>query len=255
MHCLDYYPQRLGSKKFIQVAFYLIIMLFGISGVLKATPEIQIETVITGLDNPVAITHAGDGSGRLFITQLTGQILIFDGNQILSEPFLDIGSLVSAGSERGLFSVSFHPKYTINGFLFVNYTDINGDTVVARYSVSADPNVVDANSASILLNVTQPFTNHNGGQLQFGPDGFLYIGMGDGGSGGDPLNNAQTLGKLLGKILRIDVDGGIPYRIPADNPFMGEPGTREEIWALGLRNPWRFSFDRLTGDLFITAGY
>ncbi len=251
MHGLNHFPQQLGSKKFIQVAFYLFIMLFGFSGVLKATPEIQIEAVITGLDNPVAITHAGDGSGRLFITQLSGQILIFDGNQILPEPFLDIGSLVSTGGERGLFSVSFHPEYTNNGFLFVNYTDINGDTVVARYSVSAEPNVADSDSAFILLTVPQPFANHNGGQLQFGPDGFLYIGMGDGGSGGDPSNNAQTLSNLLGKILRIDVDGGSPYSIPADNPFMGEPGASEEIWALGLRNPWRFSFDRLTGDLFV----
>jgi len=181
----------MGYKTKIR-GFYLLIMLFGFSGVLKAAPEIQIEAVITGLDNPVAITHAGDGSGRLFITQLSGQILIFDGNQILPEPFLDIGSLVSAGSERGLFSVSFHPEYTNNGFLFVDYTDINGDTAVARYSVSAEPNVVDTESASILLTVPQPFANHNGGQLQFGPDGFLYIGMGDGGSGGDPSNNAQT---------------------------------------------------------------
>lgn len=253
MYCLSHLPQRLGSKKFIQVAFYLFIMLFGFSGILKAASEIQIEAVITGLDSPVAITHAGDGSGRLFITQLSGQILVFDGTQILPEPFLDIASLISTGGERGLFSVAFHPNYTINGFLFVNYTNINGngDTVVARYSVSADPNVVDANSAFILLTVTQPFTNHNGGQLQFGPDGFLYIGMGDGGFGGDPSNNAQTLSNLLGKILRIDVDGGLPYSIPADNPFLGNPGAREEIWALGLRNPWRFSFDRLIGDFFV----
>jgi glucose/arabinose dehydrogenase len=251
MHCFNHFPQRSGPKKFIQLTFYLFIIYFGFSGVLKAASEIQIEAVITGLDNPVAITHAGDGSGRLFITQLAGQILIFDGNQILPEPFLDIGALVSAGSERGLFSVSFHPDYTNNGFLFVNYSDINGDTVVARYSVSADPNEVDADSAFILFTVSQPFANHNGGQLQFGPDGFLYIGMGDGGSSGDPSNNAQTLSNLLGKILRIDVDGGIPYSIPADNPFTGEPGASAEIWALGLRNPWRFSFDRLTGDLFV----
>ena len=251
MHCLNHFPQRLGSKKFISAAFCLVIILFGFSGVLKAAAEIQIEAVITGLDNPVSITHAGDGSARLFITQLSGQILIFDGSQILPQPFLDIGSLVSTGGERGLFSVSFHPEYTNNGFLFVNYTDINGDTVVARYSVSADPNVVDANSAFILFTAAQPFTNHNGGQLQFGPDGFLYIGMGDGGSGGDPSNNAQTLSNVLGKILRIDVDGSGPYSIPPDNPFIGVPGARAEIWAWGLRNPWRFGFDRLTGDLFV----
>ena len=251
MYSLNHFIQRPVSGKYIQVAFYLLTMLFGFAPVLNATPEIQLEAVITGLNTPVAITHAGDGSGRLFVTQLSGQIIIFDGNQKLSNPFLDIGSLVSTGGERGLFSVAFHPEYSINGFLFVNYTDRNGDSVVARYSVSPDPNVVDANSAFILLTVVQPFANHNGGQLQFGPDGYLYIGMGDGGSGGDPLNNAQTLGSLLGKMLRIDVDGGIPYSIPPDNPLLGDPGAREEIWALGLRNPWRFSFDRLTGDLFI----
>ena len=251
MHWLQHLPQRLGSKKFILTAFCLFIMLFGFSGVLNATADIQLEAVITGLVNPVAIAHAGDGSGRLFITQLSGQILIFDGDRILPQPFLDLGSLVSTGGERGLFSVAFHPEYPNNGFLFVNYTDTNGDTVVARYSVSADPNVVDAGSAFILLAVEQPFTNHNGGQLQFGPEGFLYIGMGDGGSGGDPSNNAQTLSNLLGKILRIDVDGGSPYSIPPDNPFLGEPGANAEIWAWGLRNPWRFSFDRLTGDLFV----
>ena len=251
MQCVAHFTKRLRSRKCIQVAVYFLIMLFGFSGVLQATPEIQLETVITGLDNPVAITHAGDGSGRLFITQLGGQILIYDGIQVLQDPFLDIGSFVSTGSERGLFSVAFHPEFINSGFLFINYTDINGDTVVARYSVSADPNVVDINSAFILLTVTQPFANHNGGQLQFGPDGFLYIGMGDGGSGGDPSNNAQTLSNLLGKILRIDVDGVSPYSIPPDNPFLGDPGVSEEIWAFGLRNPWRFSFDRLTGDLFV----
>jgi glucose/arabinose dehydrogenase len=207
--------------------------------------------VVTGLDRPVAITHAGDGSGRLFITLLTGSILIFDGHQILPDPFLDIGALISAGGERGLFSVSFHPNYANNGFLFINYTDTNGDTVIARYSVSVDPNRVDTASATIMLTVPQPYSNHNGGQLQFGPDGLLYIGMGDGGSAGDPLNKAQSLETLLGKILRIDVDEGFPYGIPVANPFIGHPEASKEIWALGLRNPWRFSFDRLTGDLFI----
>jgi glucose/arabinose dehydrogenase len=225
--------------------------MFGMTEDSQAAPEIQIDPVITGLDNPVAITHAGDGSGRLFITQLGGQILIYDGDQVLQELFLNLSALVSVGSERGLFSLAFHPEFTTNGFLFVNYTDIDGDTVVARYSVSADRNIVDTNSAFILLTIPQPFANHNGGQLQFGPDGFLYIGTRDGGSGGDPDNNAQTLSNLLGKILRIDVDGGRPYSIPADNPFVGVPGASDEIWAFGLRNPWRFSFDRLTEDLFI----
>jgi len=251
MYYFNDIPQRIESKKFLLVALYFFIMVFLISGALKAAPRIQIESIITEIDNPVAVTHAGDGSGRLFITLLGGQIFIFDGEQVLTDPFLDIGSLISTGGERGLFSVAFHPNYTNNGFLFVNYTDINGDTVIARYSVSADPNIVDTDTGTILLTVPQPFGNHNGGQLQFGPDGFLYIGMGDGGSGGDPFDNAQNLDTLLGKILRIDVVGGPTYSIPAGNPFIGEPGAREEIWALGLRNPWLFSFDRLTGDLFI----
>jgi hypothetical protein len=133
----------------------------------------------------------------------------------------------------------------------VNYTNTEGDTVIARYTVSGYPNVADQNSALVLLKTTQPFQNHNGGQLQFGPDGYLYIGMGDGGSGGDPQNNAQNPGMLLGKMLRIDIDGGVPYAIPASNPFVGNPEVLDEIWAFGLRNPWRFSFDRETGDLFI----
>jgi glucose/arabinose dehydrogenase len=216
-----------------------------------AGPAIQLEPVVSGLDSPVAITHAGDGSGRLFITLKTGKILLYDGRQLLPTPFLDIAALVSTESERGLLSAAFHPDYAANGFLYVDYTDLNGDTVIARYSVSADPNVVDPASAAILLAIPQPFENHNGGQLQFGPDGFLYIGMGDGGSGGDPGNRAQDLKSLLGKILRIDVDAGPPYGVPAGNPFVGNPNARPEIWALGLRNPWRFSFDRLTGDLLI----
>ena len=251
MFGINHLPLRSESRIHIQTVGCLLIWLFGIAGTLQAAPEIQLNPVITGLENPVAITHAGDGSGRLFITQQGGQILIYDGDQVLTELFLDLSAFVSAGGERGLFSLAFHPEFASNGFLFVNYTDINGDTVVARYSVSADPNIVDTNSAFILLTIQQPFANHNGGQLQFGPDGFLYIATGDGGAGGDPDNNAQTLSNLLGKILRIDVDGAPPYSIPADNPFLGDPGASEEIWALGLRNPWRFSFDRLTGDIFI----
>jgi glucose/arabinose dehydrogenase len=218
--------------------------------------SINPKLVISGLSSPVGITHAGDGSGRLFIVLQGGKILIFDGVQILSPPFLDISSLVSSGGERGLLGVAFHPDYAHNGLFYVNYTNIAGDTVVARYSVSADPDLADPGSASILLTISQPFSNHNGGQLQFGPDGYLYIGVGDGGSGGDPGNRAQDLGLLLGKILRIDVDvdknAADLYYIPLDNPFVGPgDGALDEIWAWGLRNPWRFSFDRLTGDLFI----
>jgi glucose/arabinose dehydrogenase len=220
-------------------------------GLVHAGLSIQLEPVVSGLNSPVAITHAGDGTGRLFITLQTGKILIYNGSQLLATPFLEIGSLITTGGERGLLSVAFHPNYVANGFLFVDYTDLNGNTVLARYRVSADPNVVDTTTAAILLTISQPFANHNGGQLQFGPDGYLYVGTGDGGSGGDPLNNAQNLDSLLGKILRIDVDAGTPYAIPPDNPFVGTIGAKPEIWARGVRNPWRFSFDRLTGDLFI----
>jgi glucose/arabinose dehydrogenase len=214
-------------------------------------PKIKVEPIVTGLANPVAITHSGDGSGRLFIVLQTGQILVYDGSQVLPVPFLDISTLVSTGGERGLLSVAFHPNYATNGLFYVNYTDTQGDTVIAQYTVSDDPNIADPDSAAILLTIAQPFSNHNGGQLQFGPDGYLYIGVGDGGSAGDPDDNAQNLGTLLGKMLRIDVDSGVPYTIPPDNPFVGDPEARDEIWAFGLRNPWRFSFDRLTGDLFI----
>ena len=220
-------------------------------------PTIAVQQIATGLASPVAITHAGDGSGRLFITLQGGQILIYDGTRILPVPFLDISSLVSCCGERGLLSVAFHPNYKTNGYFYVNYTEKRaGDTVIARYRVSSDPNVADPNPEGILLTISQPFPNHNGGQLQFGSDGYLYIGMGDGGSGGDQQNNAQNGQSLLGKMLRIDVSNvntndGLPYDIPPNNPFLSDPKVRDEIWALGLRNPWRFSFDRITGDVFI----
>jgi len=219
--------------------------------VVWADSRIQLEPVVTGLAKPVDITHAGDGSGRLFIVLQDGYIMIYNGVQLLPTPFLDISSLVSTGGERGLLGLAFHPDYPNQGSFYVNYTNSDGDTTIARYSVSADPNVADPSSEFILLTIAQPFGNHNGGQLQFGPDGYLYIGVGDGGSGGDPQNNAQNLGKLLGKILRIDVNNGDPYAIPSTNHFVNNSEALDEIWALGLRNPWRFSFDRLTGDLYL----
>ena len=227
------------------------LFLLVISVEVLATLSIGVKLIVTGLNKPLAITHAGDGSGRLFITLKGGKTIIYDGSKVLPEPFIDLSSLVSTDGERGLLSIAFHPSYKSNGFFFVNYTDTSGDTVIARYSVSSDPNVADPNSAVVILKITQPFRNHNGGQLQFNPDGYLYIGMGDGGSGGDTQNNAQNPGTLLGKMLRIDVDNGIPYAIPSSNPFVGNPEELDEIWALGLRNPWRFSFDRQNGDLFI----
>jgi len=213
--------------------------------------DVALVPIISGLNQPVALTHAGDT--RLFITQQIGTIVIYDVTGLRSTPFLDIRSLVLAGGERGLLSVAFHPSYRDNGLFFVYYTNKNGDNSVVRYKVMAsDPNRADPASATILLTISHPdFANHNGGQLQFGPDGFLYIGTGDGGSGGDPSNHAQDRTQLLGKILRIDVDHGSPYSIPVSNPFYGLSSARNEIWAYGLRNPWRFTFDRATGDLWI----
>ncbi len=188
--------------------------------------------------------------------------MIVNGTQVLPTPFLDISStgdnLVLCCGEQGLLSVAFHPNYPSTPYFYVNYTrKPDGATVIARYTISANPDIAnqDPTSGVKLLTIPQPFVNHNGGQLQFGPDGYLYIGMGDGGSGGDPGNRAQNRNDLLGKILRIDIDGGLPYAIPIGNPFvetpLDDPNTLGEIWAFGLRNPWRFSFDRQRGDLLI----
>lgn len=216
-------------------------------------PSIELRPVATGLSNPVYVTHAGDGSGRLFVVEQAGVIRIVRDGRILATPFLDIQDRVTAGGEMGLLSVAFHPRYASNGRFFVNFTTERGTrrTVIAEYRVSArDPNVADR-TERIILEIAQPFRNHNGGLNLFGPDGMLYIGMGDGGSGGDPMNNGQRLNTLLGKLLRLDVDQGSPYRVPPDNPFVGQSGARGEIWAYGLRNPWRFAFDRATGRLFL----
>jgi glucose/arabinose dehydrogenase len=200
---------------------------------------------IPSLQRPVNLQ--ADGSGRLFVIEKPGRIRIIENNQLLETPFLDITDRVgSNGNEQGLLGLAFHPRYQENGRFFVNYTDTSGgDTVIARFQVSSDPNVADPNSEVQLLGIDQPFPNHNGGVLAFGPDGYLYAGLGDGGSQGDPNGNAQNTSVLLGKILRIDVDSAEPYAIPSDNPF------GNEVWAYGFRNPWRFSFDRTTGDLYI----
>ena len=212
--------------------------------------------IAAATNQPVQVTHAGDGSGRLYIVERRGIILAMDAGASLRTTFLDItGRVGSTASEQGLLGLAFPPDYAGKGYFYVNYTDSSGDSVVARFRLlGGDPAAADPASEEILLRVDQPFANHNGGQLAFGPDGFLYIGFGDGGSGGDPNGNGQSLATPLGKILRIDVEqdpGADPYLIPADNPFIGVVDTREEIWAYGLRNPWRFSFDRLTGELYI----
>ncbi len=212
--------------------------------------EVDLERVASGLRSPLGIAHPGDGSERLFVVEQDGTIAIVDDGEVRPEPFLDVSGLTEGGGEQGLLGLAFHPEYATNGRLFVNYTDLEGDTVIAEYA-SATETTADPDSARVLLTIDQPFANHNGGHLAFGPDGYLYIGMGDGGGGGDPEGNGQDLGELLGKMLRIDVDGEPPYEIPEGNPFEDASEGLPEIWAYGLRNPWRFSFDRSTGDLWI----
>ncbi len=194
--------------------------------------------VVTGLEQPVDIQNAGDGSGRLFVVEKPGRIRVIVNGLVLADPFLDIRDRAGdAGLEQGLLGLAFHPGYVQNGYFYVNYTDLNGDTVISRFQVSPDdPNLAEPASELVLLRVDQPYTNHNGGGLAFGPDGYLYIGLGDGGSAGDPAGNAQNPDTYLGKMLRLDAD---------------TPNAAPEIWASGLRNPWRFSFDASTGDLYI----
>lgn len=214
------------------------------SGTFPDPNAYQWQQITSGLERPVDLQP--DGSGRLFIVEKAGRIRILQNGQLVDQPFLDITDRVgSSGNEQGLLGLAFHPQYAQNGRFFVNYTDTNGNTVIARYQVSSDPNRADSNSEVKLLGVDQPFPNHNGGGLAFGPDGYLYAGLGDGGSQGDPFGNAQNTKVLLGKILRLDVDSAEPYAVPSDNPF------GNEVWAYGLRNPWRFSFDKKTKDLYI----
>jgi glucose/arabinose dehydrogenase len=206
--------------------------------------------IASGLNQPLAIEHAGDGTGDLYIVEQAGRILMVSNGSVQPQAFLDIRDRVGCCMERGLLGLAFHPDFANNGEYFVNYTNNNFDTVIARFTANGN-GTTDADTEEILLTIDQPFSNHNGGQLAFGPDGFLYIGTGDGGSGGDPQNNAQNPQSLLGKMLRIDVDGGNPYAIPEDNPFALTDFELDEIWATGLRNPFRFSFDAVTGDLYI----
>ncbi len=209
------------------------------------------QPVVGGLDRPVGLTNAGDGSARLFVLEQRGRIRIIKGGQLLPMPFLDITDRVGMnGSEQGLLGLAFNPDYKNNGFFYVNFTDGNANTIIARFKVSADTDIADPSSEKVLFFIKQPFPNHKGGMLSFGPDGYLYIGLGDGGSEGDPQLTGQNLNTLLGKILRVNVDQGDPYTIPKDNPFVNGGGW-PEIWAYGLRNPWRFSFDKATGDLYI----
>jgi glucose/arabinose dehydrogenase len=215
--------------------------------------SIAIEPVADGLQRPVAVRHAGDGSGRLFIVEQPGRIRILDNGSLLQSPFLDIAARVrDSANEQGLLGLAFHPQYVDNGRFFVNYTDLGGDTVVSEFTRSqADVNQADPSSEAVIMRVPQPYGNHNGGDIAFGPDGYLWIATGDGGGAGDPEGSGQNLQTLLGKLFFNDTATTEIYTIPLDNPFVGDPNAFDEIWAYGLRNPWRFSFDRDTGDLYI----
>ena len=217
-------------------------------------PAVGLQLVAKGFSEPTFVTNAGDGSGRLFVLEKAGVIRIVKDGQVQAEPFLDIHTLVdSEATERGLLGLAFHPRFEQNGRFFVAYTASNSQhaDTLAEYHVATGAAKADPASGKVMLAIPDKYPNHNGGMLAFGPDGYLYFGTGDGGGAGDPDRTAQDLGAYLGKILRLDVDGGAPYAIPKDNPFAAKAGAKPEVWAYGLRNPWRFSFDRKTGDVWI----
>ncbi|MEJ7610697.1 MAG: PQQ-dependent sugar dehydrogenase [Ferruginibacter sp.] len=237
--------------------FYLAI-LFTLAGYASfSQPVIGFSSFLSGLTTPVDIVHANDNSNRLFILQQNGIIRVYAGGSLLPTPFLDMASLIKydVGGERGLLSIAFHPQYSANRYFFVFYNNTAGHTELAQYqTLATDPNIADPASRKILLTIIKPFSNHNGCKLNFGPDGNLYFAPGDGGSGGDPNNYAQNLNSHLGKMLRINVDNFTTfpyYTVPPTNPLIGVPNTKPEIFAWGLRNPWRWNFDRFTGDMWI----
>ncbi|MEX2179463.1 MAG: PQQ-dependent sugar dehydrogenase [Gemmatimonadaceae bacterium] len=210
---------------------------------------LSVVPVVTGLTSPVFLT-APAGDSRLFIVEQPGRIRVVKNGTLLATPFLDIVARVGSGGERGLLGLAFHPQFATNGFFYVNFTDGDGHTRIERFHATPTSDVASATSATLVLGYDQPFSNHNGGMLLFGPDGMLWIGTGDGGSGGDPQDHGQRLNSLLGKMLRIDV-AGTPYSVPPDNPYLGTAGARAEIWGTGLRNPWRYAFDRTNGLLYV----
>jgi glucose/arabinose dehydrogenase len=275
------------NRKIFHILFYFTVLIGIVAGISLHIPaysfsnespaqldwpSINYQLVESGFNDPVHIANAGDDSGRLFIVEQVGRVRIIQSGTVLPQAFLNITNRVLSGGEEGLLSIAFPPNYENNGYFYVYYTNLAGNNQVSRFRVTSNPDQADPNSEQLVILFNHPnYSNHNGGQLEFGPDGYLYIGTGDGGGGGDPDENAQDLGSLLGKILRIDVGGQVPsitgpylvflpligtnmasplYTIPDDNPFLGIAGARGEIWAYGLRNPWRFSFDRATGDLF-----
>jgi glucose/arabinose dehydrogenase len=213
---------------------------------------VRLLEVASGLSFPVYLTAPTGDLGRLFIVEKTGSIRIVKDGTLLPDPFLDISDQVSGGSEQGLLGLAFPPDYASTGRFVVHYTDNAGDTRLSLFQASTNPDVADPTSEQVILTAEQPATNHNGGQIAFGPDGFLYLGLGDGGGSNDPEGRGQDLSELLGSILRVDVQSGTSYTVPSDNPFVGQqPAIRPEVWSYGLRNPWRFSFDRANGDLYI----
>jgi len=214
-----------------------------------AVQSLRLESAGAGLDMPVFLLSPPADTSRLFVLEQTGRVRIIENGALLPTAFLDLRALVSNGFEQGLLGMAFEPGYATSGRFIVHYTDVDGHTRIVRYTVSADPDVADAGSAEVLLAVDQPEENHNGGMIAFGPDGMLWIGLGDGGGGNDPYDNGQSRDDLLGSMLRIDVSGASGYTIPPGNPWSGP--DRPELWNIGLRNPWRWSFDRATGDLYI----
>jgi glucose/arabinose dehydrogenase len=246
---------RYGSSPAMALAIIVVLRGCGNDGATPTTPPTQstdsvtLRPVATGLDFPLYLT-APAGDPRLFIVEKTGRIRIVKNGALIGTPFLDLSAAVSGGSEQGLLGLAFDPHYGTTGRFYVDYTDTNGDTRIARFHVSTDADVADASSQEVLLTIDQPYSNHNGGQLAFGPDAYLYVGMGDGGSGGDPQGHGQNANDLLGSLLRLDVSGATGYTVPSGNPYAAG-GGRGEVFSIGLRNPWRFSFDRQGGDLYI----
>ena len=245
-------PVRLPVRRLIPLLLLAGLVALGCLPSRTSAASLSLQPVLKGLRQPLDVRSANDGTDRLFMVEKQGTIRVAHGATLSDRPFLDLRGVVGArGSEQGLLGLVFHPHFAENGYFYVNYTDSNGDSVVARYQVSGDPDVADPATGAVIMFQPQPFPNHNAGNLIFGPDGYLWIAWGDGGSGGDPRGNAQNGSTWLGKMLRIDVDGGFPYVIPPDNPFVSSPDVLPEIWGFGLRNPWRYSFDRANGDLYI----
>lgn len=243
-----------------RLKLFVLSLCCGLTALVSAnTPPIPesltLQPYVDGLEMPVFIAAVPGTENKHYVLEKLAHIRLVENGELAEQPVLDISELVSTGNEQGLLGLAFHPDFETNGYIYINYTDNEGagvgpqNTQIVRYTVTND--VADPASAKTILTVSQPHSNHNAGMLTFGPDGYLYIVMGDGGSGGDPYGHGQNMESLLGKMLRIDVDNGDPYSIPKDNPFVNQDGVRPEIWTVGWRNPWRFSFDRETGDMWL----